>query len=127
MGTRQVSDSSRSIAWPVFRVVALQLTIAILFSALVALFAGVGKGWSAAMGGAIAVLGSLMYALMVARGSDDAKKAFRTHFRAEMLKVFVTAVLFLCALVLFKSADWLWLILGFVVATFAYWLSLLKI
>ena len=79
------------------------------------------------MGGAIAVLGSLMYALMVARGSDDAKKAFRTHFRAEMLKVFVTAVLFLCALVLFKSADWLWLILGFVVATFAYWLSLLKI
>jgi ATP synthase protein I len=36
-------------------------------------------------------------------------------------------VLFICALVLFKSAAWLWLILGFVVATLAYWLSLLKI
>ncbi|MYN01202.1 hypothetical protein GTP41_03720 [Pseudoduganella sp. DS3] len=123
----QVSDSSRSIAWPVFRVVALQLTIAVLFSATVVLFAGVEKGWSAAVGGGMAVVGSLVYALMVMRGNDDAKKAFRTHFRAEMLKVFVTAVLFICALVLFKSAAWMWLILGFVVATLAYWLSLLKI
>jgi ATP synthase protein I len=122
-----VTDLKQSIAKPVFRVVALQLTIAVLFSALVALFAGVGKGWSAAMGGAIAVLGSLIYAIMVARGSEDAKKAFRSHFRAEMTKVFVTAVLFICALVLFQSAAWLWLILGFVVATFAYWLSLLTV
>jgi ATP synthase protein I len=122
-----VTDVSQSIARPVFRVVALQLTIAVLFSALVALFAGVGKGWSAAMGGAIAVIGSLVYALFVARGTDDAKKAFRAHFRAEMLKVFVTAVLFIVALVLFPSAAWLWLILGFVVATMSYWLSLLTV
>ena len=122
-----MTDLKQSIAKPVFRVVALQLTIAVLFSALVALFAGVGKGWSAAMGGAIAVLGSLIYAIMVARGSEDAKQAFRSHFRAEMTKVFVTAVLFICALVLFQSAAWLWLILGFVVATFAYWLSLLTV
>jgi len=122
-----VTDLKQSIAKPVFRVVALQLTIAVLFSALVALFAGVGKGWSAAMGGTIAVLGSLIYAIMVARGSEDAKAAFRSHFRAEMVKVFVTAVLFIVALVLFQSAAWLWLILGFVVATFAYWLSLLTV
>ena len=122
-----MSDSSKSIAKPVFRVVALQLTIAVLFSALVALFAGVGKGWSAAMGGIIAVLGSLVYATMVARGNEDAKKAFRTHFRGEMAKVFVTAVLFILALVLFPSAAWLWLILGFVVTTFAYWLALLTV
>jgi ATP synthase protein I len=122
-----VTDLKQSIAKPVFRVVALQLTIAVLFSALVALFAGVGKGWSAAMGGVIAVLGSLIYAILVARGSEDAKKAFRSHFRAEMAKVFVTAVLFIVALVLFKSAFWLWLILGFVVATFAYWLALLTV
>lgn len=122
-----MTDLKQSIAKPVFRVVALQLTIAVLFSALVALFAGVGKGWSAAMGGVIAVLGSLIYAILVARGSEDAKKAFRSHFRAEMAKVFVTAVLFIVALVLFKSAFWLWLILGFVVATFAYWLALLTV
>jgi ATP synthase protein I len=122
-----VTEVSQSIAKSVFRVVALQLTIAVLFSALVALFAGVGKGWSAAVGGAIAVIGSLVYAVFVARGSDDAKKAFRTHARAEMLKVFVTAVLFIVALVLFPSAAWLWLILGFVVATMSYWLSLLTV
>jgi len=79
------------------------------------------------MGGVIAVFGSLIYAIMVARGSEDAKKAFRSHFRAEMAKVLVTAVLFICALVLFPSAAWLWLILGFVVTTFAYWLSLLTV
>ncbi|QGZ40432.1 ATP synthase protein I [Pseudoduganella flava] len=122
-----MSDSATGIARPVFRIVALQLTIAVLFSALVALFAGVGKGWSAAMGGAIAVAGSAVYALMVARGGNDAKAVFRRHFRAEMTKVFITAVLFIAALVLFQSAAWLWLILGFAVTTLAYWFSLLTV
>lgn len=110
-----------------YRVVALQFTIAVLFAAATAYFASESKGWSAAMGGAIAVTGSFVYALMVAKGNADAKQAFRTHFRAELIKIFVTAVLFILALVLFKSAAWLWLILGFVVATFAYWLSLLRV
>lgn len=120
-----MSDSAAGIARPVFRIVALQLTIAVLFSALVALFAGLEKGWSAAMGGAIAVAGSFVYALIVARGNGDAKAIFRRHFRAEMVKVFITAVLFITTLVLFPTAAWLWLILGFAVTTFAYWLSLL--
>ncbi|AKU23226.1 MULTISPECIES: ATP synthase subunit I [unclassified Massilia] len=122
-----MSDSSQSIAKPVYRVVALQFTIAVLFAAATAYFASESKGWSAAMGGAIAVAGSLAYALMVAKGNPDAKQAFRTHFRAELIKIFITAVLFILALVLFQSAAWLWLILGFVVATMAYWLSLLAV
>jgi ATP synthase protein I len=122
-----VSDSAAGIARPVFRIVALQFTIAVLFSATVALFAGVEKGWSAAMGGAIAVAGSLVYALMVARAGNDPKVVFRRHFRAEMVKVFVTAVLFIGALVLFPSAFFLWLILGFAVTTLAYWFSLLAV
>jgi ATP synthase protein I len=122
-----VSDSAAGIARPVFRIVALQLTIAVLFSALVALFAGVEKGWSAAMGGGIATAGSLVYALIVARGNGDAKAIFRRHFRAEMVKVFITAVLFITTLVLFPSAAWLWLILGFAVTTLAYWFSLLAV
>lgn len=84
-------------------------------------------GWSAACGGAIAVIGSLMYAMMVASGTNNAHQAFRKHFRAEMLKMFITAVLFVMALVLFPSAAWLWLILGFAVATLAYWFSLLAV
>nr|WP_221403878.1 ATP synthase subunit I [Pseudoduganella umbonata] len=105
----------------------MQLTIAVLFSALVALFAGVGKGWPAAMGGAIAVLGSLVYALIVTRANSDPKAIFRRHFRAEMVKLFITAVLFIAVLVLFPSAASVWLILGFAVTTLAYWFSLLAV
>jgi len=123
----QVTDSKQSIAKPVFKVVALQLIIATFFSSATAFFGSVASGWSAACGGAIAVIGSLMYAIIVAGGSNDAKKAFRTHFRAEMLKIFTTAVLFVLVLVLFPSAAWLWLILGFAMATLAYWFSLLAV
>jgi ATP synthase protein I len=122
-----VSDSTQSIARPVYRVVALQFTIAVLFSALVALFAGVDKSWSAALGGGIAVAGGLVYAMIVAKGSADAKQAFRSHARAEMVKVFITVVLFILALLLFQSASMLWLIVGFAVTTLAYWSALLAV
>jgi ATP synthase protein I len=118
---------STSISKPVFRVVALQFAIVTGFALLAWNIGGVNKAWSAAYGGAIAVIGSLMYAMIVARGTNDAKKAFRAHVRAEVTKIFITVVLFIVALALFQSASWLWLILGFAVATLAYWLSLLAI
>ena len=110
-----------------FKVVVLQFTIAVFFSAATAYFGSHESGWSAALGGAIAVTGSLVYAMIVMRGTNDAKKAFRTHFRAEMTKIFITAVLFASVLVLFSSAAWFWLILGFAVATLAYWFALLAV
>ncbi|MBG6221713.1 MULTISPECIES: ATP synthase subunit I [unclassified Janthinobacterium] len=122
-----MSDSQQSIAKPVYKVVALQLAIAISFATVTLFFGGSVRGWSAAYGGAIAVIGSLVYAMLVVRGSSDAKMAFRAHLRAEVMKIFITAVLFILALVLFKSAAWLWLILGFAVATLAYWFSLLAV
>jgi len=120
-------SNSTSISKPVFRVVALQLAIATGFALLTWNVGGVNKAWSAAYGGAIAVIGSLMYALIVVGGTNDAKKAFRAHVRAEVTKIFITVVLFIVALALFQSASWLWLILGFAVSTFAYWLALLAI
>lgn len=122
-----MSDSTQTIARPVLKVVALQFTIAVFFSAATAYFGSVGNGWSAALGGAIAVIGSLVYAMIVMRGTNDAKQAFRKHFQAEMVKILVTAVLFVCALVLLPSAAPLWLILGFAVATLAYWAALLAV
>lgn len=122
-----MSISTQNISKPVYKVVALQLTIAISFAVLVGVSGGALKGWSAAYGGAIAVIGSLMYAMLVASGSDDANRVFRAHVRAELVKVFITVVLFVLALVLFQSAAWLWLILGFAVATLAYWFSLLAV
>ena len=115
-----MSDSQQSIAKPVYKVVALQLAIAISFATVTLFFGGSVRGWSAAYG-------SLVYALLVVRGSSDANKAFRAHLRAEVMKIFITAVLFILALVLFQSAAWLWLILGFAVATLAYWFSLLAV
>ena len=121
-----MSDST-SISRPVFKVVALQLAIVTGFALLAWNLGGALKAWSAAYGGAIAVIGSLMYAIIVAGGTNDAKKAFRSHVRAEVVKIFITVVLFVLALALFQSASWLWLILGFAVATLAYWFSLLAI
>ncbi|APA70775.1 ATP synthase subunit I [Janthinobacterium sp. 1_2014MBL_MicDiv] len=122
-----MSDSQQNIAKPVYKVVALQLAIAISFATVTLFFGGSVRGWSAAYGGAIAVIGSLVYAMLVVRGSSDANKVFRAHLRAEVVKIFITAVLFILALVLFQSAAWLWLILGFAVATLAYWFSLLAV
>jgi len=120
-------SNSTSISQPVFRIVALQFAIATGFALLTWNLGGVLKAWSAAYGGAIAVIGSLMYAMIVARGTNDAKQAFRAHVRAEVTKIFITVVLFALALALFQSASWLWLILGFAVSTMAYWLALLAI
>jgi ATP synthase protein I len=125
-GTWQVSDST-SISKPVYKIVALQFAIATGFALLAWNLGGPLKAWSAAYGGAIAVIGSLMYAMIVAGGTNDAAKAFRTHIRAEVVKIFVTVVLFIGALALFQSASWLWLIMGFAVATLAYWFSLLAV
>jgi ATP synthase protein I len=122
-----VIDSKQNIAKPVYKVVALQFIIAVLFSVVVGGMGDAHKGWSSAYGGAVAVIGSLMYAMLVASGSNDANKAFRAHLRAEMVKIFITVVLFVLALVLFQSAAWLWLILGFAVTTLAYWFSLLAV
>jgi ATP synthase protein I len=127
LGLWQVTDTKQNISKPVFKVVALQLVIAVSFAVLVGGLGEAHKGWSAAYGGAVAVIGSLMYALLVASGSSDANKAFRTHIVAETVKIFITVVLFVLALVLFQSAAWLWLILGFAVATLAYWFSLLAV
>ncbi|MYM33019.1 hypothetical protein GTP38_01480 [Duganella sp. FT94W] len=110
-----------------FRIVALQFVIATGFALLAWNLGGVNKAWSAAYGGAIAVIGSLVYAMLVARGAGDAKQAFRRHFRAEMIKIFITAALFIGALVLCSSAAWVWLILGFAAATLAYWVALLAV
>jgi ATP synthase protein I len=127
LGLWQVTDTKQNISKPIYKVVALQLIIAISFAGLVGNLGDAHKGWSAAYGGAVAVIGSLLYAMLVASGSVDAKKAFRAHIVAEMVKIFITVVLFVLALVLFQSAAWLWLILGFAVATLAYWFSLLAV
>jgi ATP synthase protein I len=120
-------NEQQQVSKPVYKVVVLQLFIAIAFASVAAFMRGAHEGWSAAYGGAIAVIGSWFYAMLVLGASADAERVLKAHVRAEMAKIFVTAVLFVLALVLFPSAAWLWLMLGFAVATLAYWFSLLLV
>ena len=126
-GTLLVIESKKNISRPVLRVVVLQLMIAAGFTLLVAIFTELHNAWPAAYGGGVAVMGSLVYALFILRAPDNAEGVLKAHVRAEMVKIFITAVLFMLALVLFRSAAWLWLISGFAVATLAYWFSLLAV
>jgi ATP synthase protein I len=119
------SEQQTSTSKPIYKVVALQAVIVMMLAIATIVFADGHKGLSSAIGGAIAVIGSLMYAMIVTGRVGDASSILKAHFRAEMVKIFITAVLFVLALLLFPSAAMLWLIVGFAMATLAYWLALL--
>jgi ATP synthase protein I len=122
-----VRNSEQQSSKPIYKVVALQAVIALLLVVAATLYADGHKGLSAAVGGVIAVIGSLIYAMIVAGRVGDAPSILKAHFRAEMAKIFIIAVLFVLALLLFPSASMAWLIAGFAVTTLAYWLALLVV
>ena len=122
-----MSNSEQQVSKPVYKVVTLQAIIASLFAVGVGFFAGGLQGISAAAGGAIAVIGSLIYAMIIVGKSGGAEAVLKAHFRAEMVKIFITAILFMLVLLLFHSVVPLWLILGFAVATLSYWFALLTV
>lgn len=117
--------SEQQTSKPIYKVVALQAIIVMALAIATTFYADGQKGLSAAVGGTIAVIGSLLYAMIVSGRVGDASSVLKAHFRAEMAKIFITVVLFLLALLLFHSASMPWLIAGFAVATLAYWLALL--
>lgn len=119
--------SEQQTSKPIFKVVTLQALIVLALVVATIIFADGHKGLSVAIGGAIAIVGSLMYAIIVAGRVGDAASILKAHFRAEMAKIFITVVLFALALLLFQSASMLLLIVGFAVATLAYWLALLVV
>lgn len=119
--------SEQQTSKPIYKVVALQAAIAVALAVATTMFTDGLQGLSAAVGGAIAVIGSLLYAMIVVGKAGDATSVLKAHFRAEMVKIFITAVLFALALLLFHSASTLWLIVGFAMATLAYWLALLVV
>jgi ATP synthase protein I len=120
-----VSVSQQQTSKPIFKVVVLQACLVLAVASMATFFSDGLRGLSAGIGGAIAVVGSLMYALLVSGKTGDAASVMKAHFVAEMVKIFITVVLFVLALLLFHSASMVWLIAGFAVATLAYWLALL--
>lgn len=122
-----MSGSGQETSKPIYKVVVLQAIVVLALAIAIAALSDSHKGLSSAVGGAIAVIGSLMYAMIVVGKTGDASSVLKAHFRAEMVKIFITAVLFALVLLLFSSAAMLWLIVGFAMATLAYWLALLVV
>lgn len=111
-------------------VIRLQVGLTVL-AALVA--AGMAQdamhaGLSALLGGAIVVMGALVYiGVAFARKRAAAPGVLvRRHFRAEALKMIVTAFLFVAVMLFFKSVSAGALLGGFAAAQSAYWLGLLS-
>ncbi len=111
------------------RVIRLQVGLTVL-AAMVA--AGVAQdamhaGLSALLGGAIVVMGALVYiGVAFARERAAPGVLVRRHFRAEALKMIVTAFLFVAVMLFFKSVSAGALLGGFAAAQSAYWLGLLS-
>ena len=110
------------------KVILLQLALTLA----VAVLAGVFSGWvaaiSAMVGGAIAVVGAVVYVKVAyAVPLASPQVLMRAHFRAEMFKLLVTAILFALVFMGLKGVAALWVFLAFAAASAAYWLVLVSI
>lgn len=116
-----------AVQWHAMRVAAWQVVLALLAAAAVAAFAGITAGAAALLGGGIAALGSLVYA--IAYGSNDTrpepKRVLRAHLRAEALKLSISIAGLAVALGSLPGQVAWPLILGFVVALHGYFAALL--
>ena len=107
------------------RVVYLQVAAAAIVAIVVALLFDARTAWSAAVGGLIGVLASLVMVASIFRHGPDAdpKRVLSSIYRGEFYKFSVTIVLLALALVaLDVSAPAL--LAGYIATFIAYWLAL---
>lgn len=81
---------------------------------------------SVLIGGGIAFLGSLVYAL-TAYGKNKYVAPvvlMKRHFLAEFIKMGLTLILFALTFIFFRQIAWPGLFAGYFLATMAYWLGL---
>lgn len=114
--------NGKSIA---YRIALAQLGGTVLVTVLVYGLRGYAAGVAAAIGGCIAVANNVFFAWRVfAGGVVPAQTVLRRFYLAEIVKILVTAVLFLGALTVLKL-PFLPLLLGYGVTFAVHWLSLL--
>ncbi|WP_255988163.1 ATP synthase subunit I [Chitinolyticbacter albus] len=106
------------------RVVRLKLVLTVAVSALVFVLWGGKAGISSVLGGGISLVGALLYARIAYPGGWVAPNAMLSrHYAAEMAKFGWTITGFALVIVLIPVHG-LGLLLGYIGATAAYWLSL---
>lgn len=108
-----------------YRIALVQLMATILVSVLLYGLQGRTAGVAAALGGCIAVGNTLLFAWRVfAGGVLPARTVLRRFYVAEVVKIVLTAGLFLTALTVL-ALPFLPLLLGYAVTLAAHWISLL--
>lgn len=110
----------------IFRVVAAQLATALTVAALIAVIFGFRPGYSALVGVVIGVFPSYYVATRLFRVGPDApaERILRSMFVAEVIKILMTAALFVIAL-LVLDVNVVAVALTWLSAVLVYWLALL--
>jgi ATP synthase protein I len=108
------------------RIVVIQLTITLLAATACFIFVDVKAAYSAVVGGGISIIATLYFARQVFSlpiGTPADKIAARFYL-GEMLKIGLTAILFILAIVVLH-VSFLPLFLTYTATLMAYWLALL--
>lgn len=110
------------------KVVILQLCIAFGAGLIAALYGGLVSAWSALVGGALGVVPTLVYWLVVRLVASTAPaRVVGIHLVAEFLKIATTLALFVLAIVFLNGILFFPLIVTFCLTLIAYWITLYKI
>ena len=107
-------------------VVRIQSVLTLCITALCALFVSYNSAVSALMGGVLAVVPALLYALIAYRiKRAHPQVLLKEHFRAESVKMLSTLILFALVILLFRGVSAPSLFAGYIAAQSAYLISLL--
>ena len=110
----------------VYRIILIQVAVAVVISLLLLVFYGVIAAVSAFVGGAIGFLTSLVYAKkMLAPPGSEAKKIIRAHYSAEAYKLIFTVLLFSLVFTQYKEVYALPLFAAYVATLAVYWVALI--
>jgi ATP synthase protein I len=120
------SGARRRLRSPLAAVIGLQVSVAALVAVLFWGLGGSAAAESAFLGGAIAVVPSALYALLVARRRfGTPRDLLRTHVVGEASKLALMLVLFAVVLGHVRWVATLPLLLTFIATLFSYWFALL--
>jgi ATP synthase protein I len=107
-----------------YKIVLAQFVAAIIVAALGSGVWNLRVGYSALLGGLIATTASLYFALHVfGVRTASARRLVRSFYRAEIVKMAITALLFLAA-VQWLKVDFLPLIVAYALTLLVYWFAL---
>lgn len=103
-----------------------QALLVACFSLLILLIKGQGAALSALSGGSVALIGGVVYVLILRKIECARPEAvLYLHFMAEIAKLCAMFVAVVILYLWFKQAQWLWILSGCLVAYSAYWFGLL--